>query len=164
MHADIEVSPINAPPAALRRQKPTPAARAWSVYVLLVDDDEADRSLILSALRSDARVRNVQSSDAPDEILFSLAAGRLRPDLILLDIHMPRLTGFKFLEALRGIPAMRSTPVVFLTTSRLARDVEQARESTVNLYIVKPDSFSELKTRLGTLLEQAICGAWSRKT
>ena len=149
-------------PLMRRRPRPQVAERLWSVDVLVVEDDAADASLIESALRRDTRVRNIQVSDAPDDVLFELATGKVRPNLILLDIHMPRLNGFKFLEALRRVPALADTPVVFLTTSRLSRDVQQARMTSVNTYIVKPDTFAELKARLASVVEQTLTGVWSR--
>jgi CheY-like chemotaxis protein len=100
--------------------------------------------------------------DAPDVALFQLAQGWLRPNLILLDIHMPKLDGFTFLEALREIPRMQDTPVVLLTTSRHARDVELARERDVCSYVVKPDSYEELRARINSVVNQALTGRWSR--
>lgn len=145
-----------------RADRPRVAYRMWSIDILLVEDDEADRTLILDVLKRNQHVGNVHAIDAPDAALRELAHGRARPNLILLDIHMPKLNGFKFLEALRRIPAMRDTPVVLLTTSRLTRDVEQARDSTVSLYVVKPDTYTELQTRLDAVVRQAISGAWSK--
>jgi CheY-like chemotaxis protein len=145
-----------------RPAPPRPVERRWSIEVLLVEDDEADRCLILDVLKRHPHVGAAHATDAPDQILFDLAAGQYRPSLILLDIHMPKLSGFRFLEALRRIPAMRDTPVVLLTTSRLARDVEEARASSVCLYVVKPDTYEDLQARLDGVIQQAITGAWSR--
>ncbi|HWA00222.1 MAG TPA: response regulator [Caulobacterales bacterium] len=141
---------------------PMASERVWTIDVLLVDDDEADTCLIVGALRADARVRAVHASSRPGETLFELAEGKLRPHLILLDINMPRLNGFKFLEALRRIPRMQATPVVFLTTSRLARDVTQALAGSVSSYVVKPDSYEELAAKLDGVVEAAIANSWSR--
>lgn len=161
------LSPLGAPEgdagAQVRRAVPPPISQQiWAIDVLLVEDDEADRALILDVLKRNADVRSVQATDAPDKILFDLATGRCRPDLILLDIHMPKVNGFRFLEALRNVPAMRATPVVLLTTSRLARDVAEARASSAALYVVKPDTYEELQARLGGVVKQAVSGVWSK--
>jgi CheY-like chemotaxis protein len=148
--------------AARRPAPPRPIERRWSIEVLLVEDDEADRCLILDVLKRHPHIGGAHAADAPDKVLFELAAGDFRPDLILLDIHMPRVNGFKFLKALRLIPAMRETPVVLLTTSRLARDVEEARARNATLYVVKPDTYEDLQARLDGVIQQAITGAWSR--
>ena len=158
----ISVSPIEPTTAPPRQRTPRIVARHWHVEILLVDDDAADRSLILDVLWRDARVRDVQALDAPDTALFQLAAGKMRPNLILLDIHMPRVNGFKFLEALREIPAMKETPVVFLTTSRLPKDVARAKDSSASSYLVKPDSYTDLKARLTTVIDQVLTGQLSR--
>jgi PleD family two-component response regulator len=149
---------------SMRRAKasPTPYGSLWSLEVLVVDDDAADTSLILEVLRGHPRINSSKALDAPDVALFQLAQGWLRPNLILLDIHMPKLDGFTFLEALREIPRMQDTPVVLLTTSRHARDVELARERDVCSYVVKPDSYEELRARINSVVNQALTGRWSR--
>src|ERR1700722_7646821 len=105
----------------------TPAPRAVDVSVLLVEDDPADAGLILNVLNRHPRVSAVSAANAPDIALIQLESGHLRPDLILLDIHMPRVNGFQFLERLRRIKAMAKTTVVFLTSSCRTTDVMEAR-------------------------------------
>jgi CheY-like chemotaxis protein len=133
----------------------------WTIEVLVIEDDEADRSLIMDVVKRDPNVSALYATDAADQALIDLQRGRLRPNLIFLDIQMPRLNGFKFLEALRLIPSMRDTAVVVLTTSGLARDAKEACTGGVNLYIVKPDSYEELKVRLSAVVNQARTGVWS---
>jgi two-component system cell cycle response regulator len=138
------------------------AARTpWSINILLVEDDAADASLILSALRRHPDVAAAHAMDRPEAALRLLASNSLQPDLILLDIHMPRIDGFEFVERLRDIPTMFDTPVVFLTTSRLAKNVEAARDASVCLYVVKPDSFADLQARLDVVIKRAKSGEWS---
>jgi putative two-component system response regulator len=143
------------------RPDPRPGRRVWNVNVLLVEDDAADTSLILGVLKRHPGVASAEASDEPDLALRQLAAGRLRPDLVLLDIQMPRIDGFGFLSHLRQIPAMAHTPVVFLTTSGLARDVMAARDSTAVSYIIKPSSHGMLQARLDHVIKRAISGIWS---
>ncbi|PZO56168.1 MAG: response regulator [Alphaproteobacteria bacterium] len=150
-----------------RAVAPLPHARSertqsvhWTIEVLVVEDDEADRALITDALKRHPNVSAIHATDSPDQALIDLGSGRLRPHLIFLDINMPRLNGFQFLEGLRLIPEMRETDVVVLTTSALARDVREACTNGVSLYIVKPDSHAELKARLGIVVNQARTGTW----
>ena len=117
-----------------------PAAQFWSLNVLLVEDDAADTSLILDVLKRHPNVSAASAIDAPEEALRKLATTRKKPDLVFVDIHMPRINGFQFLDGMRRIPEMVEVPVVFLTTSGLARDVFEARHSTASLYVVKPDT------------------------
>lgn len=159
-----------APSSSLRYEQPKPRPRfdprpplhVWAINVLLVEDDAADTSLILNVLRRHPGVSTAHPADAPDLALQQLAAGHLRPDLILLDIHMPRMDGFSFLENLRGIPAMAAVPVVFLTTSCLGKDVVAARHSSASFYLIKPDNYAELQTRLDGVIKRAISGIWSK--
>jgi len=130
------------------------------IDVLLVEDDPADAHLILKVLEQHPGVFNALASDAPDLALSQLASGRLRADLILLDIHMPRMDGFKFLRNLRQIRAMAKAPVVFLTTSWLARDAADVTRSSASLYVIKPDTYDELETCLDTVIHRAQSGAW----
>jgi CheY-like chemotaxis protein len=139
-----------------------PMAR-WCINILVVEDDPADTSLILSALKHHPDVASAHAMDRPDAALQLLASGSLQPDLILLDIHMPRIDGFGFMERLRRIPGMFDTPVAFLTTSRLASNVEAARELTVSHYVVKPDTFADLQARLNVVIKRIKSGAWSSK-
>jgi CheY-like chemotaxis protein len=74
---------------------------------------------------------------------------------------MPKVTGFKFLAALRQIPKMQDTPVALLTTSGYASDVETARTTDVCSYLVKPGSYQELQLRIDGLVKQTLKGSWS---
>lgn len=136
-------------------------ARVWMINVLVVEDDEADSSLIVDVLRRHPSVGSIIAINAPDKALWQLGCGKFRPDLILLDIQMPKMNGFEFLEALDAIPCADTTPVVMITTSRFAHDVERARNSSVCGYIIKPETYEEWKRRVDGVVSQAITGKWS---
>jgi two-component system chemotaxis response regulator CheY len=144
------------------RNELRPPQNNWNINVLVVEDDPADTSLILNVLRRHPGVSSAHAIDSPDVALEQLRAGHLSPDLVLLDIHMPRIDGFGFLESLRKIPAMARTPVVFLTTSCLASDVVEARHCSASSYVIKPDTYAELQTRLDAVIRKAVSGAWSK--
>ena len=141
---------------------PRPELRVWSMNVLLVEDDAADTDLILNVLKRHPDVSAAHATDEPHLALRQLASGKLKPDLVLLDIHMPRIDGFEFLARLRRIPAMVSVPVVFLTTSCLARDAAAARDGSASLYVIKPDTYHELHARLDVVIRRAISDYWNR--
>ena len=142
--------------------EPRPDQHVWSINVLLVEDDAADASLIVNILKRHPNVATAHAANAPDMVLNQLAVGQMEPDLILLDIHMPRINGFTFLERLRLIPSMANVAVVFLITSRLAKDVLAARESTASSYLIKPDTYAELQMRLDQTIKRAMSGGWSK--
>ncbi|WP_374571142.1 response regulator [Phenylobacterium sp.] len=130
----------------------------WNLDVVSVDDDEADSSLIVEALRRNPHVRAVTAFAAPSDALFQLVEGLVKPDLILLDIHMPKVNGFTFMRALREAPWMRTTPVVLLTTSGHKEDVDRARSNDILGYIVKPDSFAEMQQKINGVIRQMVVG------
>ena len=138
-----------------------PETKTWSISVLVVEDDLADTTLILDALRRHPGVATAHATDAPELALRQLASGQLQPDLILLDIRMPRLDGFEFLDRLRRIPTMFETPVVFLTSSAFRIDVIEAKHTSASSYVVKPESYDELKKRLDKVIKTALSGVWS---
>jgi len=140
--------------------EPRSPNRTWSLNVLLIDDDAADTHLILNVLRRHPQVSTAHATDAPEFALRQLAMGRLKPDLVLLDIHMPRVDGFTFLHEMRQIPTLEPVPVVFLTTSRLESDVIRAKDATASSYVVKPESYLELQARLNGVVRQAAAGRW----
>jgi CheY-like chemotaxis protein len=135
------------------------AGGAWPLDVLVVDDDPADTALILAALHCNPDVTSVRAVDAPEVALRQLAVrSRRRPDLVLLDIQMAKMNGFGFLASMRKLPAMRSVPVVFLTTSDLASDVVKSHESSAALYVRKPNSNAELRSRLDGVIRLTKAG------
>jgi DNA-binding response OmpR family regulator len=141
--------------------EPRSPNRTWSLNVLLVDDDIADTCLILNVLKRHPQVSAAHATDAPEFALRQLEMGRLKPDLVLLDIHMPKVSGFTFLREMRLIPRMASVPVVFLTTSRLESDVVRAKGASASSYVIKPESYFELQARLNGVVRQAAAGRWS---
>jgi two-component system response regulator AdeR len=143
------------------RFEPRSPNRTWSLNVLLIDDDVADTCLILNVLKRHPQVSAAHATDAPEFALRQLSMGRLKPDLVLLDIHMPKVSGFIFLREMRQIPSQAQVPVVFLTTSRLESDVIQARDATASSYVIKPESYLELQARLNGVVRQAAAGRWS---
>jgi DNA-binding response OmpR family regulator len=131
-----------------------PSPNAPGLRVLLVEDDFADTQLIQRALHRHPHVSDVVARNSPARTLMELSSGRIRPALIFLDISMPGMNGFQFLEALRRIRTMDETPVVFLTSSAFVNDVGRAIRSSARDYIVKPDTFEELETKLDVAIRR----------
>jgi DNA-binding response OmpR family regulator len=133
----------------------------WTLNVLLIDDDLADSTLILDVLKRHPSVSAAFATDSAKQALDQMEAGRLRPDLVLLDIHMPRMSGFEVLRKMRDIPDMNAVPVVFLTTSGLHKDVIGFGASSAASYVIKPDTYEELQNRLDGVIRKAASGAWT---
>src|SRR5439155_15051872 len=73
------------------------------------------------------------------------------PDLILLDLNLPRLNGLEVLQRIRSTPQLRTVPVLVLTTSRRQEDVQQTYEAGANTYIEKPQEFARFVEVLQTI-------------
>jgi CheY-like chemotaxis protein len=118
-------------------------AATKSIRILMAEDNDMDVFLVREAFEQGRlRVHLDVTENGVDALSYLRAEGRYqgaqRPDLVLLDINMPRLDGLSTLRAIREDPALRSLPVVMLTTSDAETDVLKSYESYANAYIVKP--------------------------
>jgi CheY-like chemotaxis protein len=121
------------------------------IHILLAEDSPADVELTRQALL-EAKVANAVHvvSDGEQALDFVHRRGAYRdaprPDLILLDLNMPRKDGRAVLEEVKSDPGLRRIPVVVLTTSAAEEDIVSAYDHHVNSYIRKP-------IRLGEFIE-----------
>ncbi len=120
--------------------------------ILMVDDDADDCSLVRDALVEIGAAHDLRFAGDGEELFdylerrgrFAATSTAPRPDLILLDLQMPRKNGRESLRQLKSDPAWRSIPVVVLTTSTAPADVNYAYEMGVNSYMTKPVTFRML--------------------
>ena len=117
------------------------------VEILLVEDNPADVLLTRSAFE-DFKITNILHvvEDGVGALEFLRGqgsfAGSPRPDLIMLDLNLPRKNGREVLTEIKTDPALRNIPVVVLTTSKSEQDILQAYDLHANCYIVKPVGFA----------------------
>jgi CheY-like chemotaxis protein len=118
------------------------------ITILLADDDEDDRELTRLALREakhNARLLTVGDGAELMDFLHQRGehadAGAERPNLILLDINMPRMNGHEALAKIKTDPKLRSIPVVILTTSTRDEDITKSYKLGANSYMSKPMGF-----------------------
>jgi chemotaxis family two-component system response regulator Rcp1 len=128
--------------------------------ILLVEDNAGDVRLTREALREAAvEAELVAVPDGEQAMAFLRNEGHhaeaARPDLILLDLNLPKKNGLEVLEEIKRDPDLRRTPVIMLTTSSAARDVVACYDRGVNCYVVKPLDLDDF-----TGLVQAINGFW----
>jgi len=111
------------------------------ITVLLVEDDPGDVVLIQEAFEHN-KVRNTLhvAGDGVEAMEF-LRTGS-RPDLILLDLNLPRKDGREVLAEVKGDAALRSIPVVVLTTSKAEEDILRSYDLHANAYVTKPVDFN----------------------
>lgn len=116
------------------------------VDVLLVEDDPGDVLMTQEAF-ADYKVHNRLHvvNNGVDALAFLRKEGEYAdvpsPDLILLDLNLPKMDGREVLAAIKADPAMRSTPVVILTTSEAEEDVLRSYDLHANAYVTKPVDF-----------------------
>jgi len=116
------------------------------IDVLLVEDDPGDTLMIREAF-ADNKLRNRLSSvtDGVEALAFLRREGAYaeapRPDLILLDLNLPRKDGREVLEEVKADPELRTIPVVILTTSEAEEDVLRSYALHANAYVTKPVDF-----------------------
>ena len=130
------------------------------VCVMLVEDNADHAELVMRQLRDHRivnRIIHLTDGQAALDYLQHRApyddrAANPLPDIILLDLRLPKVDGMQVLKELKETEKLRSIPVVILTTSKGEQDVAQAYEYRANSYIVKPvdyELFRELMNNLG---------------
>lgn len=122
-------------------------ADSTTMKLLLVEDNPGDVGLIREALSScAARVEVRVARDGIDALsqLDDKAVGS-RPDLILLDLSLPRMDGRELLGRLKSDPGLRNIPVVVFTSSNAPQDVARAYALHANCYLVKPPDLAGLE-------------------
>ena len=116
--------------------------------ILLVDDNPADANLtceVLATSENPAQVSTVQ--DGEQALMFLDRMGQfaeaIRPDLIILDLNLPRKDGRAVLAEVKADPELNELPVVIFTTSHSARDIARCYELGANSYISKPGNLGQ---------------------
>jgi two-component system response regulator len=124
--------------------------KADLISVLLVEDDPGDVMLIREAF-ADHKVGNMLSvvSDGVEAMRFVRREGEYaaseRPDLVVLDLNLPRKSGSEVLAEIKGDPELSTIPVVVLTTSEAEEDVIRSYRHHANAYITKPVDFGRFR-------------------
>ena len=128
------------------------------IEILLVEDNPGDARLTREALR-DGKVQNNLhiAVDGVEAMAFLRRqgphAGAVRPDLILLDLNLPRKSGREGLAEVKSDPELARIPVVVLTTSKAEEDVAKAYDFHANCYITKPVDFEQFITVVRSIEE-----------
>ncbi|MCR6699975.1 MAG: EAL domain-containing protein [Dokdonella sp.] len=123
--------------------------------ILLVEDNPGDVRLVAEALRQARLLTHLRVADSGDSALAQLrgagAAQRPLPDLILLDLNLPGLSGHELLHTLKSDPRLVRIPVVVLTGSDADEDIRRAYDAHANCYVRKPVEFDQLLGVLQTV-------------
>ena len=122
-----------------------------SLEILIVDDDDADAFMISEALANTQSHPNVERvADGREALDYLRREGEYaeanRPDLILLDLNMPRMDGRETLAAIKEDDQLKAIPVVILTTSGEAPDIVASYQHRANAYVTKPFGLDDFET------------------
>ena len=113
------------------------------IHILLVEDNEGDILLTTEAL-SEGKISNMISvvKDGWEAIKFlekkEKYQGKSSPDIILLDVNLPKMNGHEVVKHIKTSSALKHIPVIMLTTSASANDVFQSYQNQANCFITKP--------------------------
>lgn len=128
------------------------------VEILLVEDNDADARLTTEALRHCGPASKVMHvHDGEEAVAFLRKQGRYEgvpaPDIILLDVNLPRKNGLEVLQDIKSDSALKHIPVVVLTVSADEKDVLEAYRLQANCYITKPINLDQFRKVLRSVEE-----------
>lgn len=129
------------------------------VTILMADDDPEDWMLLEDAFVESRLANDLRFARDGEELMdylyhrgkYTNPADAPRPDLILLDLHMPRKDGREALKEIKSDPALRQIPVVVLTTSQAEEDIDASYNLGANSFITKPVTYGALVEIVRTL-------------
>ena len=125
-------------------------------HFLLVEDNNAHAKLVMLQfhdLGSDVTIDRVTDGEEALDYVFARGryAGKPLPDVIVLDLNLPKIDGHEVLRQLKEDECLRSIPVVVLTTSQAEADTKRAYNHYVNSYLVKPIDFDQFQKMMRDL-------------
>ncbi|MGC2170676.1 MAG: response regulator [Candidatus Sulfotelmatobacter sp.] len=122
-------------------------------HLLVVDDNPADVILVREALSGSVHRSRIHSVEDGVEAMAFLNRKEkhehaIRPDLVILDLNLPKKAGLAVLAAMKAGPDLRRIPVVIFSTSRLSEDIQRSYELGGNCYVTKPGNLDEFFTAM----------------
>ena len=123
-------------------------------HIFVVDDDEDDQFLLRQVLCQHAPESSIRVFGDGEELLTALTQTNTLPDLVLLDLNMPRMGGLEALQCIRADQTYDNLPIVILTTSDSASDRQQARALRATDYLVKPGTQDDMNRLVLTVKRQ----------
>ncbi len=123
--------------------------------LFIIDDDVEDQEIFIEALKEvDASVECYSSTSGEDAIALLESQLPSKPDLIFLDLNMPKLNGKQILRELKNKRVLRDIPVIMYSTSFAPKDVDEIQSIGAVYHLLKPSRFEELCKALGYILTE----------
>lgn len=122
--------------------------------ILLVDDDPDDRFVFQDALQSIDTTVSLDTAFDGVDALKKLGENTRLPQLIFLDLNMPRMNGKRFLKEIKSSGQYRSIPVIVYSTSSNPTDVEETKQLGATEFVTKPNNYDELCQMLSSALNK----------
>jgi CheY-like chemotaxis protein len=123
--------------------------------ILYIEDDITDVILLNAAIEDAGSSARLVAFRDPSEALLLCTSATQAPDIVVLDINMPKIGGLELLRRLKSIPLYDNTPVIILTTSNNELYRKQALENGADAYLVKPLTFDGFPAVAEKILEMA---------
>ncbi|NUY79296.1 response regulator [Flavobacterium sp. MAH-1] len=123
-----------------------------SARIVLTDDDDDDRSFFREAFSELDMQGELRTFCDGKELMDYLNSEEATPDVVILDLNMPRKSGFECIEEIRSNSRFSHTSIAVYSTSSLDSDIDATFKSGANLYIKKPNDYNMLKKMISTVM------------
>lgn len=126
--------------------------RPSPLHIMLADDDEDDRLFFIEAFSEVKTKYNITTFVDGSQLMNYLTSDNPLPDIIFLDLNMPRKSGIDCLKEIKGNKELKNITVAIYSTSSSEEDIEKTFVTGANVYIKKPSDFTQLKKILTDII------------
>ncbi|WP_027395020.1 response regulator [Aquimarina latercula] len=124
-----------------------------NLKILLIEDDEIERMKFTRVLQKNNYDCKLQEATNGEEAVEILNDDTRTPDLVLLDLNMPKMNGIEFLKSLKSNQKLKYIPVIILSTSNNHQDLKRCYEEGIAGYLVKPLKYEDYVEKIKSLIE-----------
>jgi CheY-like chemotaxis protein len=126
------------------------------VFILLVEDDPDDVDLMKEALKANQIPYKIETINEGDKVMPYLKVCKNFPDVIILDLNIPKLHGKEVLKQVKAFDNLRHIPVAILTTSSSSAERENCLKIGANIFMTKPSSVDGFNEMVASILNVAV--------